>query len=117
MARYVLVSTDTADKAVKAGPILWDGTSPLDIATDRMAILATAAASAGYTFPPRPVTELNRTTLRRRVATSVTTNATYLGLPTPRTNAQIATQVEALTRQNTALIRLMLELLDTTEGT
>ena len=61
--------------------------------------------------------QLNEATIRRRVATALTANATYLGLPTPRTNTQIAAQVEVLTRQNVALIRLVAGLLDTTDGT
>ena len=65
---------------------------------------------------PTPA-QVNGTTIRGRVATALTTNATYLALPTPRTNAQIAAQVEALTRQNAALIRLVAGLLDTTNGT
>ncbi len=64
---------------------------------------------------PTPA-QVNGATLRRRVATALTANATYLALPTPRTNAQIAAQVEALTRQNAALIRLVAGLLDTTDG-
>jgi len=65
-----------------------------------------------------PTTEqVNETTLRGRVATALTTNATYLGLPTPRANAQVVAQVEALTRQNIALTRLVAGLLDTTDGT
>lgn len=64
---------------------------------------------------PTPV-QTNGATLRGRVATALTTNATYLALPQPRTNAQVAAQVEALTRQNVALIRLVAGLLDTTDG-
>jgi len=65
---------------------------------------------------PTP-TQVNGTTLRGRVSTALTNNATYLGLPMPRSNAQVAMQVEALTRQNAALIRLVAGLLDTTDGT
>jgi hypothetical protein len=65
---------------------------------------------------PTPA-QVNGATLRGRVATALTTNTTYLALPAPRTNAQVAAQVEALTRQNAALIRLVAGLLATTDGT
>ena len=116
MARYVIVSTDTADKVVKAGPILWDGTSTLDIGADRMAILAAAAASSGYTFPLIPATEQNGATLRSRLLQQLPANAAYSALTAP-TAAQTTAQTRRNTQQNTALIRLMLELLDTTDGT
>jgi len=74
-----------------------------EIGTDEETILTTA--------------EVSETTLRGRVATALTTNATYLALPMPRTNAQMATQIEALTRQNIALGRLVAGLLDATDGT
>ena len=116
MARYVVVSTDTADKVIKAGPILWDGTSVLDIGADRTAILAADAASSGYTFPPLPGTDQNSATLRRRLLQALVVNGAYLGLLTP-TNAQNTVHLRRVTQELSALIRLMLELLDTTDGT
>jgi len=116
MARYVVVSTDTADKIIKAGPILWDGTSAPDFGVDRMAILAADAASSGYTFPPLPVTEQNSATLRSRLLQALAANAAYLALPAP-TAAQNTVHLRRVTQQNSALIRLMLEQLDTTDGT
>jgi len=61
--------------------------------------------------------QVNETTIRGRAAAALTTNATYLALPTPRTNTQVAAQVEQLTRQNAALTRLVAGLLNTTDGT
>jgi len=60
--------------------------------------------------------QVNETKIRSRVAATLAANATYLALPT-RTSTQIAVQVEALTRQNIALGRLLVGLLDTTDGT
>ena len=47
---------------------------------------------------------------------ALATNATFLALGAP-TNVQTLTQVQALTRQANALIRLLLGALDTTAGT
>lgn len=116
MARYVVVSTDTADKVIKAGPILWDGTSALDFGAGRTAILAADAASSGYTFPPRSATELNSATMRTRLLQSLAANAAYLALTTP-TNAQNTAHLRRATQELSALIRLMLEQLDTADGT
>lgn len=56
----------------------------------------------------------NRTTLEQRAATALANNRDFLALTTP-TNAQTLAQVKALTRQNTALIRLVLGALDSTD--
>jgi len=60
--------------------------------------------------------QVNETTMRNRVAVALTANATYLALATP-TNAQTTAQVQRLTRECSALIRLLVGLLDTTDGT
>jgi len=64
----------------------------------------------------RTPNQINEATIHKRIAAALAANATYLALPT-RTNAQVAAQVEVLTRQNAALIRLVAGLLDTTDGT
>jgi hypothetical protein len=85
--------------------------------TRRYRVLDDASQEIGTDVETIPTpAQVNGATLRGRVATALTTNATYLALPLPRTNAQIVAQVEALTRQNIALIRLVAGLLDT-DGT
>lgn len=56
----------------------------------------------------------NRTTLTDRAAAALTGNRTYLALASPSA-AQQRAQIAALTRQNTALIRLLLNLVDGTD--
>lgn len=51
-----------------------------------------------------------------RALSALDVNAAFLALASP-TNAQLAAQVKALTRQSTALIRLVLGSLDSTDGT
>lgn len=55
-----------------------------------------------------------RGALESRAATALAGNRTYLALATP-TTAQMRAQVAALTRQNTAVIRLLLNQLDGTD--
>jgi len=59
---------------------------------------------------------VNRATLVDEAAAALTANAKFLALTSP-TNAQTLAQVKALTRENTAIIRLLLNRLDTDEGT
>jgi hypothetical protein len=54
--------------------------------------------------------------LQQKALNALTSNATYLGIGTP-TTAQAVAQVASLTRQVNALIRLQLNLLDSTSGT
>ena len=61
-------------------------------------------------------TATNNTSLRDKARTAITGNTTYLALVSP-TNAQVVTQMNRLTRQNTALIRLEVSALDSTDGT
>lgn len=56
---------------------------------------------------PKPVEQFNAETIVERAGTALANNAEYLALGTP-TNAQAAAQIEALTRQVNALIRLVL---------
>jgi hypothetical protein len=62
----------------------------------------------------RALTDGNWTTLTDRAVTALQGNRDFLALASP-TNAQTLAQVKNLTRQNTALIRLMLGLLDGTD--
>jgi hypothetical protein len=54
--------------------------------------------------------------LAGKAATAITNNQTFLALATP-TPAQAAAQIQALTRQVNALIRVQLGILDATDGT
>lgn len=60
------------------------------------------------------ITEGNRATLQQRAQNALATNADYLALPSP-TNAQAVAQVRALTQECSAVIRLLLNLLDATD--
>ncbi len=60
--------------------------------------------------------EANAFTLRDRARTALAANATFLALASP-TNAQTVAQVQRLTRECSALIRLLTSALDTTDGT
>lgn len=60
--------------------------------------------------------ETNAVTLQQRAAAALDANAAFLALGSP-TNAQVVGQVRLLTRECTALVRLLLRQLDTTDGT
>lgn len=64
-------------------------------------------------YTPR-VEETNETTLRERADAAVAQNNTYLAIVTP-TNPQVAAQVRLLTRECSALIRLLLNKLDASD--
>jgi hypothetical protein len=66
--------------------------------------------------PILTVEENNAATLRDRARQALQANAAYLALAAP-TNAQVAQQVGRLTRETSAVIRLLLDQHDTTDGT
>ncbi len=58
----------------------------------------------------------NQRDLFQKAHNAVDNNLAYLAIPTP-TQAQAVQQVERLTRQVTGIIRMMMALLDSTDGT
>jgi hypothetical protein len=80
--------------------------SALQPIIDAEATLASASAAQAT----------NRETLQARAQTALTANATFLALASP-SNAQTLAQVQTLTKEANALIRLALGLLDSTAGT
>lgn len=68
------------------------------------------------TFVDVPDDVVNVDVLRDRMRGAFAVNAAYLAIPTP-TTVQQRVQVERLTRQTTALLRLALGELDTIDGT
>ena len=60
--------------------------------------------------------ERNREAIEAKAKAAITANNNFLALSSP-TNAQTLAQVKVLTRENTALIRLVLGELNSQEGT
>lgn len=73
---------------------------------------ATAAAAA----QDAAARDANRSTLVERAEVALAANAAFLAIPAP-TQAQTLAHVKVLTKENTALIRLALSLLDSVDGT
>jgi hypothetical protein len=59
---------------------------------------------------------VNGASLRQHVVQALTDNAAYLTIPSPAAG-QVAAQVARLTRQQTGIIRLLVNALDSTAGT
>jgi hypothetical protein len=114
--QYVVVSTDTTDKVIKEGPLLWDGISSFSVGAGLQLITANAAREGGYTRPSPPATVLNVATLRERIGVGLAENRVFLGRGAP-TNAEILAQMRLLTKLTTALAKYMLDQTDTTDGT
>ena len=66
--------------------------------------------------PPANDALANQAALLQKAANAIANNITFLGLGTP-TNAQVLAQVQALTRQVDALIRVVADELTDTSGT
>jgi len=73
-----------------------------------------AEAAAADAAAAEDTADRNRTTVADQAAAALDANAAYLGTASP-TNAQVAAQVKALTRQANKLIRLQLGKLDGTD--
>jgi hypothetical protein len=59
---------------------------------------------------------LNKVTLLDKASKALTANSTFLAIGAP-TNAQTLAQIRLLTRENNALIRLLIEQFDTISDT
>lgn len=90
----------------------WDGTG-LVTSTRPLTGAELAAVQAA---DAKDVADANGRDLTAKARAALDANATYLGLLTP-TAAQTTAQVQRLTRECSAVIRLLLGALDTTSGT
>lgn len=99
---------DDAAQTYTAWSVSGGVTSQRAYTQEESAAAMSAAASA--------TADANGTTIRSRAQQALTANATYLAIGSP-TNAQVAAQVVTLTKESTAVIRLLLGLLDSTAGT
>ena len=101
-------------------------TRPADTAsttTDMSYVYADGKVTQVWTERPKTAAEIdaanaesNRTQIEAKAAQALSANATFLAIASP-TNAQTLAQVKMLTRECTAIIRLLLSRLETTDGT
>lgn len=87
------------------------GIDGLGLASPRETLAERAAREAA-----QQAAGANRRTVEDRARAALTANATFRALQSP-TNAQVLAQVRRLTAQSSALIRLMLNELDTIDDT
>jgi hypothetical protein len=84
-------------------------TQSLDVRNGSGAVLRSYVRQRDLTFD-------NGQTLRSRAQAALTVNAAFLALASP-TNAQVVAQVQRVTKECSALIRLALNLMDDVSGT
>lgn len=120
-----LVHRDDTGAAVSVGSVI---ANPLPaghtaVPLDDVEAAALAAGHARWdpvaravvvTGPPPQVA--NQATLTARALAALAANDTYLAIGSPN-NAQVVAQVNRLTKECSAIIRLQLDQLDTTTGT
>jgi hypothetical protein len=116
VGRWMIVSTDPTNKVIIEGPVLWDGVTPLPLPPGQRMITEADALAGGYIPAPRPIMEVNDAALRERARQALESNTAYLALPAP-TAAQQTQQVARLTRQLTAVVRVLTRATETTDGT
>src|ERR1700731_2930142 len=95
-ARKVSVRSITADPEVD------------DLGPSEQTDFDTRVAAAPAIEAAAQTARANGATLRQRGRDALAANATFLALPAAQQAAQAATQIVRLTRQNSALIRLVL---------
>lgn len=116
MPRYVVTEADGT--TVIGGPYIWDGVTPFtpsEMVGQPTRLLMLETPTRRNNTPPS-ITEQNRATITEKATQALTLNANYLALGTP-TAAQQATQINRLTRECSALIRLQLAQFDSASDT
>src|SRR5262249_3687142 len=116
VSAYVLVDVNPSNTVIISGPVLWDGASPFTAPSGQQILAEAVALANGYTYPGPSTAEIVNATISSRAVKAIATNIAYLAIPSP-TNAQAVTQVNALTKEVTAIIRLILNQLASTSGT
>lgn len=114
-----LLRTELATAGLATGVIVADDWLILtDLAESQRAQAASVvqahAATAQAALDRAASERANEATIQQRATGALATNATFLAIASP-TNAQIAAQVKALTRQNNGLIRLALRRFDSAD--
>lgn len=110
-AREVSDGTRTVERWTNEGTAGYYTGNPLA----RQRALTTAEAADLAAMDAGNTQASNRSTLTDRATTALTTNVAFLGLASP-TNAQTLAQVQTLTKECSALIRLLLNQLDSIVG-
>lgn len=82
-----------------------------DFTAEELAQREADAAAYAIVHAAETAAQSNRATLTGRAQTALQANRDFLAITSP-TNTQAVAQVQALTRQNTAIIRLLLGLVD-----
>lgn len=97
--------------ATPSGYTIWDANG-----TPTTRALTTAETAQLAALDIDNTQSTNQAALQSKAQAALTANATYLAIGSP-SNAQVSAQVTALTKEATAVIRLLLGQLDSTTGT
>ncbi len=89
---------------------------PVPLTPDEQSDFDARVAAAPAAAAALAIVMANQSTLQQRAQAALAANATYLALATP-TAAQVGAQVAVLTKECSALIRLLLNKLDDVSGT